>query len=458
MAGSLPLEILQQIFSYESDSLTQYACVCRQWQLAAETFTFAHLHINSADLESFRQILASSHSTGRYFRVRSLSFKVVLPAYSDRARGHYENKDDRDANNRVFTQAIISLFKILSSWPYHDRYQILLQIYARSPSDWQAEPDWIARRARQQRGYAFPEQDLLDRRYERSYLQLTGRVALADARCITSIEVKGSDAVRNIGPAAVCLIVAHLLRLETIIASLRDKERENTKICDTFGSDFSITGWRRSLRQLYLRYKVQAPYSQSLLVPFNPRPNPLCLVLHRLSQQLEIVDLSQIIIGPELFWPVDASNTNPFWPRLTKFTASCSYFPTYGYAHLDKSIKLDENASSVTSDDSVALPHDQGNLLYLQKNRLDEVFVAAGRAAHHMPRLISMEIDIGTLRVPAFDFCFSYDARLGTATWTTFSEFCVSNEVQQAWDLAAKSHGHGQIRTEVFPADSSLSS
>ncbi|OQE44354.1 hypothetical protein PENCOP_c002G08363 [Penicillium coprophilum] len=442
MAGSLPLETLQQIFSYKSDILTQYACVCRQWQVAAETITFADLHINSADLESFRQILTSSHSTGRYFHVQSLYFKVVLPAYSDRARGHYENKHDRDANNKVFTQAIISLFEILSSWPDYDRYQISLQIYARSPSDWQAEPDWTARRARQQRGYAFPEQDLLDRRYEHSYLQLTEDITLPDVRCITSIEVRGSDAVRNIGSAAVCLIVAHLPRLETIIASLRDKERKNAEICGTFGSDFSITGWPRSLRQLDLRYQVQEPYSQSLFVPFNPRPNPLCLALHQLSQRLELVDLSQIIIGPELFWSVDASNTGPFWPRLTKFTASCSYFSAYGCGHLDKSIKLDEDASSVSSDDSVEVPDDQEHLLYQQKDRLDEVFLAAGRAAQHMPRLNSMEIDIGTLRVPAFEFCFSYNARLGTAAWKNFSEFCVSNEVQQAWDLAAKNHGH----------------
>jgi hypothetical protein len=203
--------------------------------MAAERFTFADLHISSAELEDFRQIFPVSNPAGRRFHLRSLHFKVIIPKYSIAARGQYENQDDCDSNNNAFTRAITSLFEILSSWPEYDRY-MSLQIYARSPSDWQAEPDWTIRRARFERGRAFPEEELLQRRYQDSYLQLTGKIALPDVKCITSLEVMGCDNFRNIAPGAVSEIVVHLPRLQTVTATLRDKARNGTGIGDSIGS------------------------------------------------------------------------------------------------------------------------------------------------------------------------------------------------------------------------------
>ena len=234
MAGSLPLETLQEIFSYLTGDLPSCACVCRKWQVAAERFTFANLHISSAELEDFRQVFPISSPAGRRFHLRNLYFKVVIPKYSISARGHYENQDDRHSNNQVFTQAITSLFEILSSWPGHER-DMSLQIYARSPSDWKAEPDWSIRRSRLERGRAFPEEELLQRRYQDSYLQLVGKVALPDVNCITSLDVMGYENYRNIAPGAVSEIVFHLPRLQTVTATLSDKVRNGTDMCDSLG-------------------------------------------------------------------------------------------------------------------------------------------------------------------------------------------------------------------------------
>ncbi|KAJ5951931.1 uncharacterized protein N7479_010344 [Penicillium vulpinum] len=461
MARSLPLEILEQIFSYHPESLTAYACVCRQWQVAAEAFTFADLHIDSASLEDFRRIVASPHSVSRYFYIRSLYFKIILPDYSVAARSQYENQDDRDGNNKVFTQAIKGLFESLSSWPNYDGYEVLLQIYAKSPSDWQSEEDWVTRRARQQRGHAFPEQELLHRRYESSYLQLMEKVALPDVKCITSLKVMGCDALRNIAPGAVSVMVIHLPRLETINAKLRDKEKKATEMTDSLGSDFSVISWPRSLRHLQLRYEAKPPYSENCSTPLTTGPNSVCLSLYQLTQQLESVDLFQIMISPESFWPVDASNTTPFWPTLRKFVASCTYAPADGYSPLNGCLKLDKDSSPVSQHDSVEASDNQEQSQFRQlliKN-MDEVFLAAGRAAQHMPKLSLMEIDIGTFFLPDSRYSFMYDASSGTATWTTSSEFCISNEVRDAWDIAAQGHGHGhcQICMEVLSADSSLS-
>jgi hypothetical protein len=234
MAESLPLETLRQIFSNLQDNLAPYASVCRKWQVAAEQLTFADLHINSADLEDFSQIVLSSHSVSRCFHVRRLYFKVIIPEYTVAARGHYENRNDRDGNSKVFTQAITSLFEIMSSWPDADRHQMSLQIYARSPSDWEAEKDWTIRRIRAQRCYAFPNQELLHRRYQRSYLQLS-EVTLPNVKCITSLRVLGYGRYRNIAPGSVSEMVARLPRLDTINAELRDRERKDAAASDDVG-------------------------------------------------------------------------------------------------------------------------------------------------------------------------------------------------------------------------------
>lgn len=173
-AQSLPLETLLQIFDCSTGSLAPYASVCRAWQIAVEKLTFADLHINSSNLEEFDKMTGSSKFPERSHYVQKIFFKVVLPGYSISARGRYENQLDRDRNNKVFTQAITSLFQLLSSWPHGSYDATHLELYSLSPSDWRAEPDWPKRISRQQTARAFPEKELLDRRYESSYLELLG--------------------------------------------------------------------------------------------------------------------------------------------------------------------------------------------------------------------------------------------------------------------------------------------
>ncbi|KAJ6184837.1 hypothetical protein N7519_006138 [Penicillium mononematosum] len=442
MADSLPLETLQEIFSYQTGHLASCACVCRQWQVAAERFTFADLHISSADLEDFRQMFPVSNSTGRRFHLRSLHFKVVIPKYSIAARGQYENQDDRDSNNNAFTRAITSLFEILSSWPEYDRY-MLLQIYVRSPSDWQAEPDWTIRRTRFERGRAFPEEELLQRRYQDSYLQLMGKIALPDVKCITSLDVMGCENFRNIAPGAVSEMVIHLPRLQTVTATLRDKVRNGTEMGDSLGDFPRVAArWPSSLRHLRLRYEPRQPYGEDYSPHSTPGPNSRSLALCQMTQQLEVVDLSETTIGPDLFWPVDA-NITPFWPNLIKLTIMYSR----------NSASRDHTADLTDEDLRTAL----------KSKDLDELSLAAGRAAQHMPRLQSMEIDLSLSSVPTAHYYFIYVATLGKVTWAVTSQFYVSKKAQQAWDVAAKRHGNALPSVEVcdmdtYSSDSSLSS
>ncbi|OQD60687.1 hypothetical protein PENPOL_c021G10365 [Penicillium polonicum] len=449
MAETLPLETLRCVFSYLEGRLAPYACVCRQWQVAAEQLTFADLHINSADLEDFRQIALSSHSASRCFHVSHLYFKVILPEYSVTARGHYENRNDRDGNSKVFTQAITSLFEILSSWPDADRHQISLQIYAKSPSDWESETDWVVRRIRLQRCYAFPEQELLHRRYERSYLQLTE--ALPNVECITSLKVLGCGRYRNIAPGSVSEMVAHLPRLDTINAELRDRDRRGTAASDSLG-DFPSAPWPSSLRHLRLECEASQRYGANLPPLAN---KSMCLALHRLTQQLKTVDLSQIMIDPEFFWPVNANGTTPSWPNLIKIDISYRYAGNLLYGPLQT---FAQDSSKVSRDGSV-VPRDDQQIpsRRLLSKQLDELYLAAGRAAQYMPKLDSMDLDISISNSSGSQHYFRYDATSGTATWMRSSDYHPSNEVQEAWDVAARGHGHAQMAAEFHSTEDSAS-
>lgn len=221
MARSLPLETLLHIFSFLKEDLVACASVCREWQVAAEKTTFGHLLANSENLEDLRRIVGHTSTPWRPCFVKKLDFKCILPAYSVKARARYENEDDRRSNDISFTQAITSLFDVLSSWSADYRCEIELVIYARSLSDFESEPDWNKRKIRSQRGIAFPEEDLLQARYRSSYLQLTEKAHISTANCVVGLRLLGIH-YRDVSPQSASEIVSRLPRLRTLSADLSD--------------------------------------------------------------------------------------------------------------------------------------------------------------------------------------------------------------------------------------------
>lgn len=174
----------------------------------------------------------------------------------------------------------------------------------------------------------------------------------------------------------------------------------------------------------------------------------MCLALHRLTQQLKTVELSQIMIDPEFFWPADANDTTPSWPNLTEIHIGYRYGRNMIYGSIDTfardSLRVSRSGSVEPRRGQQQIPSRR----QLNK-RLDELYLAAGRAAQYMPRLNSM--DIAIVNLPRTWYCFGYDATSGTATWTTSSDYRPSNEVREAWDVAARGHGHAEMYAE-FPS------
>lgn len=246
MARSLPLEALLHIFSFLTDDLVSCAVVCREWQVAAEKTTFSTLLANSSNLEDLRRIVGHTSTPWRPSFIRKLDFKCVLPAYGVQARSRFEDENDRSSNDKAFTQAVTSLFKVLSSWSDDDRCKIELVIYARSPGDVESEPDWAKRKIRMQKNQAFPDEDLLWARYGSSYLQLIDEAHLSTAKCVVGLQVRGSFPYRGFSPRSVSEIVCRLPRLQVLSANLSDNKRRNPTMRDHLRNGMSIIPCNRT--------------------------------------------------------------------------------------------------------------------------------------------------------------------------------------------------------------------
>ncbi|KAJ5782331.1 hypothetical protein N7457_004105 [Penicillium paradoxum] len=447
MAVSLPFDTLLQIFSYLPNDVISCACVCRDWQIAAETFTFSNIHVNSANVHDLRRIVSASPCNWRARYVRHIYFKIILLDYDVAARAHLENQEDRDGNNNAFTQSISSLFEILSSWPYDERSQVSLEIYARSPSDWRAEPNWKERHTRHRTGCLFPEKDLLDLRYQSSYLQLTEAKHLSKPKCITAIDISGYYPYRNIAPGAVSEMIAHLPRLQYTDVKLSDSEAMDTLLRDSLRDDFTTSNWSATLRHLGLVYEAKPNFTDTPPSPQRSKPGNdcLCLALHQLSQQLETLSLDKLMIGPELFWPEDANKSAPYWPNLTNLFMSYTFVSTSGAWFFEQRPESEDSPSlgSGSSDISNGLPR----WSWLPTKYLDKLYLAAGRAAQHMPRLNGMGLEAKLPHGLLHDFV--YVANVGSARWSIDSKFDISTEVEDTWNAAARSHGNDQISIEV---------
>jgi hypothetical protein len=174
----------------------------------------------------------------------------------------------------------------------------------------------------------------------------------------------------------------------------------------------------------------------------------LSIALH----QLESIELSNIMIGPELFWPADASKSTPFWPNLVTFTLSYQPATSSGKWLFESDPAWDHEFDVSLSPDS----SNSCDRFRIKPNLLiDTLYLAAAKAAQNMPRLSRMMLEAEIEAILPHEFypepthVFEYDATLGKAVWVSSSEFHIADDVRSAWDSVAKSHGHVEICAEV---------
>ncbi|UKZ76953.1 hypothetical protein TrVFT333_004669 [Trichoderma virens FT-333] len=124
----------------EGDSLQRkrkrsgYVAVCREWQFFLEPFQFNIFTLHQSDLADFDKILQGH----RRRSVKFIWLRLELPKYDCNSCGQQESLREVRINELLFTNAVWSLFSILSSWVKggdSGSDGITLQLSAHSPSD-----------------------------------------------------------------------------------------------------------------------------------------------------------------------------------------------------------------------------------------------------------------------------------------------------------------------------------
>lgn len=166
---SLPFEIHQiilQLVLRDHDpklhprALSGYASVCQLWRFFFEQHTFERLLVRASCLPRFGQIVSNDHQ--RLSHLRELWFLVDLGRYGCKSCKRPENKATTESNEATFTKALWDLLQILSLWTSHwegrhpqlkrkGENSMMLYLGAYSPSD----SKHVFRDFRLQDGYPF---------------------------------------------------------------------------------------------------------------------------------------------------------------------------------------------------------------------------------------------------------------------------------------------------------------
>ena len=270
-------ELSSLVISYlaQSEPLAAYATVCGEWRRAVEQRTFSTLRLTPAQLADFSRIVTGP----RRYTVRHFEFDIVLDPYSKEARGKFEDQEDQETNNKIFTEAFQSLFHILSTWREDEVFEegVRLSVTAYSPSDWShMDPKELEVRKKTAPAGIGPR-DLKNRRFERSYLRLSTSSAnlsrkeiLPTVSIITNLNINRRCPVlrptlRAFWLPSISAIASRLPRLRVIEISLPDGDKRGlgSRKKSREGKSIFINSYIGDLGSLSLMKKIGLNYLQT---------------------------------------------------------------------------------------------------------------------------------------------------------------------------------------------------
>ncbi|GIK07117.1 hypothetical protein Aspvir_002772 [Aspergillus viridinutans] len=457
----LPLEIVISYLDVATNSsLVPYATVSREWQACIEQRTFAKINLNDPQrLEEFRQIVACNKQKRIY--VQEIHLLIPIEPYDIKAHAYFETVAEHNRNNKIFVQTIQNILQILATWPENQR-GIKLFIQAQSPSDPIRGDKQRLKRAR----YT-PHEDLLDRRFERSYLQVSEEdlKRLPPVVAVTTLVIYGGMRFeRLIRPSATAVIASKMPRLQIMAVNLKDNEKRDQELRkrdqDDFANSFHLMP--PSVRRFNLVFYNEAPRNEAFQ-PINLVEGKIedlfSAQLRAFSQQLTSLSLDSAVIGKELFWPVndDGNPQLPYWPNLT--ILSLDYQPTSPSGEWyferdpneDLGFEVDEREETLLPDYLQPAPEDQRPRFLRSKasvKLIQEFYISAGRAAQRMPRLQYMDLKCSPGLI-SHQFEYQVEEKGATATWTDLAGYAPEECVVQAWRDAAFEHTGMESSLEV---------
>ncbi|KAJ5919201.1 hypothetical protein N7466_010144 [Penicillium verhagenii] len=455
----LPIELTEQVISYLIDpgfDPAPYTTVSREWQLIIEQRTFNTINLNSERLAAFKQIVAQN--TQRKTCIRNINLIIDLEPYSIEARAEFETAEEHRRNNELFVPAIQSLFSTLESWP-ENAYEpgINLSIEALSPSD--AMDRQRSRQARRD-----PTKDLGWRRFERSYLQFSKDhlKCLPVVHAVTALSMGDLHLSRLILPASCALITSKLPRLHRLSLNLSDNEKRDKALRKQNRNDLACHFYLlpSSIKELYLQFTSIRPRNEDS-TPANlvdgKIEDPLSSSLRDFSQQLTSMSLIDIVVGKELFWPINSMDVDdmqlPSWPNLTTIYIECGITTPSGEWLFERDPSEDDDFEPNFERDDCLPEHKQrapedrvlnSFRVKASPKLMNGLYMSSGRAAQRMPRLKFMSIQ--TKEARAYHY-FKYevdgttvDGMTAKATWDAMGVFTPDDTVLQAWRDAAFQH------------------
>ncbi|CAH0044917.1 unnamed protein product [Clonostachys solani] len=209
--------------------LTPVATTSRRMQAAVERWSFRHIKIKSDELPEFSKLFTPS----RRASLASLTFTVILPSYDANAAIRAESPEDRAANDEAYTQAIHSLFNLLSEWETEDpdlpRRLSLDVNHPESPSD----RPWPSKYAPWNANSVTDWSTIHEGRYLHSYISLNRPETLPVLQRVKRLSMLRPEeryAYRNARPTVPVFLAMKLPNLEEFNFSVDDDEKRFPQI------------------------------------------------------------------------------------------------------------------------------------------------------------------------------------------------------------------------------------
>jgi len=225
--------------------LPLYATVCKDWKLHFEGRTFKSIRLKSTEINEFFRLFKGN----RVNALSRLELEVILPTYSEHACAKFEIKKDQDLNNRVFSDAIHALFKVLrSSQDVHgasdqgqpgkevgDRVSShssahsvefhLADVYSLMDASHRGKEKYKQDRVEWELG---KRHDLWEHRWEHSFLKLLDAENLPSLSQVA--QFSNSFSSRKVEPASIAFLASKFPNVKDIIWQCSDDEKKYPKI------------------------------------------------------------------------------------------------------------------------------------------------------------------------------------------------------------------------------------
>ncbi|KAI2625698.1 hypothetical protein GGR54DRAFT_629212 [Hypoxylon sp. NC1633] len=276
------------------------ASLSRAWQATTEPVTFRCLRVKSNELGEFTAMFKTIH---RRKYLRTLTFEVVLPTYSDELCAEFETDQDRKAHDKIASEAVSLLLRELATWSAE------LNIHSTSIFTRQ----WITSIA-----------DLFENRHRYSYIHFAHFGDL-QVPCIRSLP---SPTYRHLSPDSLASLTARFPALSEIrwiffepgvFSALRKQLRHDFTT--------SLQKLKVSPEIKRLDILVHPPWyfpHQRLPNIVGSLPNdPLCAALRNMIRRSSLRDLKYTgPIDPSFFWPSDPNELCTTWASIETVTVS----------------------------------------------------------------------------------------------------------------------------------------